>query len=136
MSSISRNTLAGLTGSLSMVPEALAFSVVAGVPPVVGLQSAGVLCITASLTGAQPASVFGAAGATAVVVGPLASQMGVEYLYAAVILAGVFQVRCLRTSCVRCLDSKICTILPPAPPEQELGDVHVMPIAQVSATLL
>ena len=94
-SSTVTNLLAGLTGSLSMVPEALAFSVIAGVSPVTGLQSAAVLSIVASLTGAQPGSVSGAAGATAVVVGGLTASKGPEYLYAAVILAGGLQVRLL-----------------------------------------
>ena len=79
-----------------MVPEALAFSVIAGVAPVSGLQSAGVIAIVASLTGGQPGNVFGAAGATAVVVGPLTTTYGVEYLYVTVILAGIWQV-CVQT---------------------------------------
>lgn len=95
LSSVTTNLLAGLTGSLSMVPEALAFSTIAGVPPIVGVQSAAVLAVVASLTGGQPGNVSGAAGVTAVVVAPLATTMGQEYLYAAVVTAGVLQVRTL-----------------------------------------
>ena len=84
--------LAGLTVSLAMVPEALAFTFVAGVPPLVGLHAACVMCAVAALLGAQPGVISGAAGATAGVLAPLVASHGLEYLFAAVVLAGVLQV--------------------------------------------
>lgn len=91
--SIATNVLAGLTTSLSMVPEALAFSLVAGLSPVAGIQTAAVMSIVAAVFGSQPGCMSGAAGATAVVLAPLTAAMGKEYLYAAVVLAGFLQVR-------------------------------------------
>ena len=84
--------LAGVTVSLSMVPLTLAISTLAGVTPLVGLQSAAVMAIVAALTGSQRACISGAAGSVAVVAGPLTGAHGVEYLYAAVIASGMLQV--------------------------------------------
>lgn len=95
---MARNVLAGLTVSLSMVPEALAMTVVAGVAPIVGLQTAAVMAIVASLAGSQHASISGAAGSVAVVAGPLTATHGPQYLSASIILAGALQVRS-RDSC-------------------------------------
>jgi SulP family sulfate permease len=84
--------LAGLTVALSMVPEALSFSVMIGMSPVVGMQTAAVMAICAALFGSQASSVTGAAGATAVVLVPLTAAYGPAYIPATVLLAGVFQV--------------------------------------------
>ena len=90
--SLASQVLAGLTVSLAMVPEALAFTFVAGVPPLVGLHAAAVMCACTALLGAQPGVISGAAGATAVVFAPLVASHGLEYLFAAVVLAGAMQV--------------------------------------------
>ena len=86
--------LSGLTVSLAMVPESLAFTFVAGVSPIVGLHAAALMGLATALLGAQPGVISGAAGATAVVVAPLVASHGVEYLFAAVLLVGVIQVAC------------------------------------------
>ena len=84
--------LAGLTVSLAMIPESLAFTFVAGVPPAVGLHAAVVMSAVAAAFGAQPGVISGAAGATAVVWAPLVASHGLEYLFAGVLLAGGLQV--------------------------------------------
>ena len=85
--------LAGITVSLAMVPESLAFTFVAGVSPIVGLHAAALMGLCTAVFGAQPGVISGAAGATAVVFAPLVASHGVEYLFAAVLLAGAIQVR-------------------------------------------
>ena len=89
--SVLSNVLAGLTTSLAMVPEALAFTFVAGVSPIVGLHTAMVMALVAALTGSQPGIISGAAGATAVVLAPLVASHGTAYMCGAVVLAGILQ---------------------------------------------
>ena len=84
--------LAGVTVSLAMVPESLSFTFVAGVSPIVGLHAAGLMGLTCAIFNAQPGVISGAAGATAVVIAPLVSQKGVEYLFACCVLCGGTQV--------------------------------------------
>lgn len=84
--------LAGLTVSLALVPEAVSFSFVAGVHPLVGLYAAFIVGIITSLIGGRPGMISGATGALAVVMVSLVVQHGVEYLFATVILMGVFQI--------------------------------------------
>ena len=90
--------LAGITVSLAMVPESLAFTFVAGVSPIVGLHAAAIMGLVTALIGAQPGVISGAAGATAVVLAPLVARHGVEYLFAAVALAGATQARSIHWS--------------------------------------
>lgn len=84
--------LSGLTVALALVPEAVAFSLIAGVPPLVGLYAAFVMGLVTSLLGGRPGMISGATGAVAVVLLALAKSHGVEYIFATVILAGVLQV--------------------------------------------
>ncbi|MGE4488309.1 MAG: SulP family inorganic anion transporter [Kiritimatiellales bacterium] len=84
--------LSGITVALALVPEAVAFSFVAGVEPQIGLFSAFMMGLIASVFGGRPGMISGATGAVAVVVAPLVAEYGVEYLFAAVILAGILQV--------------------------------------------
>lgn len=84
------NILAGLTVALALVPEAVAFSMVAGVAPLVGLYAAFFVGLLAALFG-RPAMISGATGAMAVVLVALVAQHGLEYLFAAVILTGILQ---------------------------------------------
>ena len=86
--------LSGITVSLAMVPESLAFTFVAGVSPIVGLHAAALMGLCTALLGAQPGVISGAAGATAVVFAPLVASHGVEYLFAAVTLVGAMQCAC------------------------------------------
>ena len=89
--SVLTKVLAGITVSLAMVPESLAFTFVAGVSPIVGLHAAALMGLCTAVLGAQPGVISGAAGATAVVFAPLVASHGPEYLFAAVALAGAIQ---------------------------------------------
>ncbi len=84
--------LAGLTVALALVPEAVAFAFVAGVQPLVGLYAAFMVCLITSLIGGRPGMISGATGALAVVMVTLVATHGVEYLFAAVVLMGIFQI--------------------------------------------
>ena len=83
--------LSGLTVALALVPEAVAFAFVAGVEPLVGLYAAFMVGLLASIFGGRPGMISGATGAMAVVMVSLVAQHGVEYLFAAVVLTGLFQ---------------------------------------------
>jgi SulP family sulfate permease len=84
--------LAGLVVALALIPEAIAFSLIAGVDPRVGLFASFTMAVTISITGGRPAMISAATGAVALVVAPLARSHGLEYLLAAVILGGLLQV--------------------------------------------
>ena len=84
-------TLAGLTVSLALVPEAVAFAFVAGVDPLVGLYAAFIVGLVTSITGGRPGMISGATGALAVVMVVLVKDHGVEYLFITVILMGIIQ---------------------------------------------
>ena len=84
--------LAGLTVSLALVPEAVAFAFVAGVHPLVGLYAAFIVGFITSVTGGRPGMISGATGALAVLMVALVSDHGVEMLFLTVILMGVIQV--------------------------------------------
>jgi SulP family sulfate permease len=83
--------LSGLTVALALIPEAVAFSIIAGVPPLSGLYAAFTIGLVASIAGGRPGMISGATGAIAVVVAPLVRSHGFEYLLAAVILMGLLQ---------------------------------------------
>ncbi|MCL6416808.1 SulP family inorganic anion transporter [Aestuariirhabdus sp. Z084] len=84
--------LSGVTVALALVPEAVAFAFVAGVAPMVGLYAAFMMGLITSIIGGRPGMISGATGAMAVVMVALVAQHGVQYLFAAVILAGVIQI--------------------------------------------
>jgi SulP family sulfate permease len=84
--------LAGLVVALALVPEAISFSLVAGVDPRIGLISSFVMGVTSSIVGGRPAMISAATGAVALVVAPLSLTYGVGYLVAAILLAGVLQI--------------------------------------------
>lgn len=86
-----RELLAGLVVALALIPEAIAFSIIAGVDPRVGLFAAFTMAVTIAVVGGRPAMISAATGATALVVAPLSRRYGVEYLTATVIVAGIFQ---------------------------------------------
>ncbi|MBE9549490.1 MAG: SulP family inorganic anion transporter [Proteobacteria bacterium] len=89
--SAQNDILSGLTVSLALVPEALAFAFVAGVDPLVGLYAAFMVGLLASIFGGRPGMISGATGAMAVVMVSLVAEHGVEYLFAAVVLTGLLQ---------------------------------------------
>ncbi|HRW29177.1 MAG TPA: SulP family inorganic anion transporter [Emcibacteraceae bacterium] len=84
--------LSGLTVALALVPEAVAFSFVAGVHPLVGLYAAFIVGLITACFGGRPGMISGATGALAVVMVALVASHGVQYLFAAVILMGIFQI--------------------------------------------
>ncbi|WP_070885327.1 SulP family inorganic anion transporter [Pseudomonas argentinensis] len=81
--------LAGLTSSFALVPECIAFALVAQVNPLMGLYGAFFICLITALFGGRPGMISGAAGSMAVVIVALVVQHGVEYLLATVLLGGV-----------------------------------------------
>jgi len=83
--------LSGLTVALALVPEAIAFALIAGLSPLTGLYAAFVMGLVTSILGGRPGMISGATGAVAVVIVSLAKDYGVEYVFAAVILAGLLQ---------------------------------------------
>jgi SulP family sulfate permease len=83
--------LAGLTVALALVPEAIAFAFVAGVPPLSGLYAAFIVGIITALIGGRPGMISGATGALAVVMVALVADNGVQYLFATVVLMGLIQ---------------------------------------------
>ncbi|EGU33288.1 hypothetical protein VII00023_21944 [Vibrio ichthyoenteri ATCC 700023] len=90
--SVKNDVLSGLTVSLALVPEAVAFAFVAGVDPMVGLYAAFIVGLITSIFGGRPGMISGATGAMAVVMVALVSSHGVQYLFAAIMLAGLLQI--------------------------------------------
>lgn len=84
--------LAGLTVAMTMIPESLSFAILAGLSPLTGLYAAFLMGIVTAVFGGRPGMVSGGAGATVVVLIALASSHGVQYLFGAVILAGIIQI--------------------------------------------
>ncbi|MBR9916654.1 SulP family inorganic anion transporter [bacterium] len=84
--------LSGVTVSLALVPEAVAFALIAGLSPLTGLYAAFVMGLVTSIFGGRPGMISGATGAVAVVLVTLAQSHGVEYIFATVVLAGLIQV--------------------------------------------
>lgn len=85
------NILSGLTVALAMVPEAIAFALIAHVSPLTGLYAAFIVALITSAFGGRPGMISGATGALAVVMVALVVQHGVEYLFATVVLMGLLQ---------------------------------------------
>ncbi|MET1154746.1 SulP family inorganic anion transporter [Arthrobacter sp.] len=83
--------LGGLVVALALIPEAIAFSIIAGVDPRIGLFASFTMAVSIAFLGGRPAMISAATGAVALVIAPLVASHGLDYLVAAVILAGVFQ---------------------------------------------
>lgn len=83
--------LSGFTVALALIPEAVAFSLIAGLSPLTGLYASFVVGLVTAIFGGRPGMISGATGAIAVVIIALAQSHGVEYVFAAVILAGIIQ---------------------------------------------
>lgn len=84
--------LAGLTVAMTMIPESLSFAIVAGLPPLTGLYAAFIMGLVTAILGGRPGMVSGGAGATIVTMVVLIATHGIQYLFAAVVLAGGIQV--------------------------------------------
>ncbi|MFT4055943.1 MAG: SulP family inorganic anion transporter [Novosphingobium sp.] len=88
---VRRDVLAGIVVALALIPEAIGFSIIAGVDPRVGLYASVAIAMVIALVGGRSAMISAATASVAVLVGPLVRDHGVEYLFAATILMGVFQ---------------------------------------------
>jgi sulfate permease, SulP family len=94
LSNLRTNVLSGLLVALALIPEAIGFSIVAGVDPKVGLYASFIIAVTIAFVGGRPGMISAATGAMAVVMVGLVRDHGIEYLFAATILTGVLQVTC------------------------------------------
>lgn len=83
--------LSGITVAMALIPEAVAFALIAGLSPLTGLYAAFVVGLVTAVLGGRPGMISGATGAIAVVIIALAASHGVEYIFATVILAGIIQ---------------------------------------------
>jgi sulfate permease, SulP family len=90
--SMLRDSLSGTTVALALVPEAIAFALVAGVSPFVGLYAAFFMCLITAIFGGRPGMISGATGSMAVVMVSLVHQFGTEALFACVVLTGLIQI--------------------------------------------
>lgn len=99
--------LSGLTVALALVPEAVAFAIIAGVTPIIGLYAAFIICLVTAVLGGRPGMISGATGALAVIMVSLVilgnergedlglgPDMGTQYLFATVIFMGIVQIGC------------------------------------------
>ncbi|WP_209370526.1 SulP family inorganic anion transporter [Brevibacterium renqingii] len=89
---LTREVLAGLVVALALIPEAISFSIIAGVDPEVGLFSSFIMAAAIAFVGGRPAMITAATGAVALVIAPVAREYGMDYFIATVLLAGVLQV--------------------------------------------
>ncbi|MEV1250087.1 SulP family inorganic anion transporter [Nonomuraea sp. NPDC049750] len=84
--------LSGLVVALALIPEAISFSIIAGVDPSIGLFASFTMAVVIAIAGGRPAMISAATGAIALVVAPLAREHGLDYLIATVILGGLIQI--------------------------------------------
>jgi sulfate permease, SulP family len=91
-SNVKGDILAGLVVALALIPEAIAFSIIAGVDPMIGLYASFTMAVVIAFMGGRPAMISAATGAMALLMGPLVREHGLEYLLAATVLTGVIQV--------------------------------------------
>ena len=89
---LTKEVLAGLVVALALIPEAISFSIIAGVDPRVGLFSSFIMAVSIAFLGGRPAMITAATGAIALVIAPVAREYGMDYFIATVILGGVFQI--------------------------------------------
>ncbi len=92
LSNIRGDVLAGIVVALALIPEAIAFSIIAGVDPKVGLYASFCIAVVISFVGGRPGMISAATGAMALLMVTLVREHGLEYLLAATILCGVFQI--------------------------------------------
>lgn len=89
---IRADILSGIVVALALIPEAIAFSIIAGVDPMVGLYASFVIAVVVSFAGGRPGMISAATGAMALLMVPLVRDYGLEYLLAATILTGIIQI--------------------------------------------
>jgi len=91
-SNVKGDVLAGIVVALALIPEAIAFSIIAGVDPMVGLYASFTMAVIIAFAGGRPGMISAATGAMALLMGPLVREHGLDYLFAATILTGVIQI--------------------------------------------
>ena len=91
-SNVRGDILAGIVVALALIPEAIAFSIIAGVDPMVGLYASFCIAVIIAFTGGRPGMISAATGAMALLMVPLVKEHGLDYLLAATILTGVIQI--------------------------------------------
>ncbi|NAT39416.1 sodium-independent anion transporter, partial [Pseudomonas syringae pv. actinidifoliorum] len=91
-SNIRADVLAGLVVALALIPEAIAFSIITGVDPKVGLYASFCICVVIAFVGGRPAMISAATGAMALLMVNLVKEHGLQYLLAATLLCGVLQI--------------------------------------------
>ncbi|WP_444677021.1 SulP family inorganic anion transporter [Halomonas sp. E19] len=91
-SNLKGDTLAGIVVALALIPEAIAFSIIAGVDPKVGLYASFCIAVIIAFTGGRPGMISAATGAMALLMVTLVREHGLEYLLAATLLTGVLQI--------------------------------------------
>ncbi|WP_159888098.1 SulP family inorganic anion transporter [Paenibacillus puerhi] len=87
-----QDVLSGITVALALIPEAIAFSIIAGVDPMVGLYASFCIAVVIAFVGGRPGMISAATGAMALLMVNLVKDHGLEYLFAATVLAGILQV--------------------------------------------
>ncbi len=92
LSNIRGDILAGIVVALALIPEAIGFSVIAGVDPKIGLYASFAIAVTSAIVGGRPGMISAATAATAVLMVDLVRDHGLQYLLAATILMGLFQI--------------------------------------------
>ncbi len=89
---LTRESLAGLVVAIALIPEAIAFSIIAGVDPRLGLFSSFIMAVAIAFLGGRPAMITAATGAIALVIAPVAREHGIDYFIATVLLGGALQI--------------------------------------------
>lgn len=89
---VTRELLAGTVVALALIPEAIAFSIIAGVDPKLGLYASFCIAVVSAFAGGRPAMISAATGATALLMVGLVKEHGINYLFAATILTGIIQI--------------------------------------------
>ena len=89
---VRRDLLSGLVVALALIPEAIAFSIIAGVDPKVGLYASFSIAVITAIVGGRPGMISAATAATAVLMVTLVKEHGLQYLLAATVLAGLLQI--------------------------------------------
>ena len=89
---LTKEVLAGLVVALALIPEAISFSILAGVDPRLGLFSSFIMAVTTAVIGGRPAMISAATGAVAIIIAPVARDHGLDFFLATVVLAGIFQI--------------------------------------------
>ena len=92
LGNVKNDLISGIVVCMALIPEAIGFSIVAGVDPMVGVYASFCLSLVTSIFGGRPGLISAAAGSTALVLASLVKNYGIEYMFLATILAGILQV--------------------------------------------